>query len=265
MGIGREMRDPWGVLLGAVAGGLAWATGVAPVAALGIGAAVLGVKVVTGAFGNRAPRETSGLLPVSKDSVEHSWLRRAQRAVATFEDVARSVGAGPVSERVRGFTVELDDTLASVRRLAGQASAVGTALMRLNVAWLQRERTRLAAGVQDAPPRVRTERQRSLDAVQGQLDAHQRLAEAREALLARIESAAIELEGLVARLSEVVALAATASSSVDGTSRVDDLAAQLDGLRAGLVEAEDVSSRALGALDVPSSGTVPPRGRGTAR
>jgi hypothetical protein len=80
--------------------------------------------------------------------------------------------------------------------------------------------------------------------VDEQLAVAARLADARDTLLARMQTTALGLEGLVARTAEVLAL--TASSGVDtSVDRLDDLTGDLDGLRAGLAEAEEVSRRVL--------------------
>jgi hypothetical protein len=48
MGLRRELRDPWGLLVGAIAGGLGWAVGAPAAAAAAIGVAVYGAKVLAG-------------------------------------------------------------------------------------------------------------------------------------------------------------------------------------------------------------------------
>jgi hypothetical protein len=110
---------------------------------------------------------------------------------------------------------------------------------------LAAERDRLAAATAAAASdRVRAERQRSLDSVSEQLQVVQRLAGARDELLARMQATALTLEGLVARTAEVLAM--SVSGGVDASAdRLADLAADLDGLRSGLAETEAVSRRVL--------------------
>jgi hypothetical protein len=89
---------------------------------------------------------------------------------------------------------------------------------------------------------VRAERQRSLDSVSEQLEVARRLAGARDELLARMQATALTLDGLVARTAEVLAM--SVSGGVDASEdRLAALAADLDGLRSGLAEAEAVSRR----------------------
>ncbi|MDQ1711090.1 MAG: hypothetical protein QOE45_540 [Frankiaceae bacterium] len=283
MALRDEVRDPWSYVLGGLAGGLAWAV-LAPVAAVAlpagvaVGAAVFGAKVLTGAFTDRGQerqrRRGERLLPVIGRTEEAAWLDRARRAQGAFDDIARSAPHGPVAARVRELGAQTDDSLASLERLAGQASAVRVALGRIDPHRLAAERDRLAS-TGSADSRVAVERARSAAAVQSQLDAYERLTLAMATILARLESGALGLEGLVARLAEVVALTETSGTASDGLSQVDDLAAELEGLRAGLVEAEGVSTRAIEGLAPlpgsdptpttrPAPGSVRNRGRGRA-
>ena len=60
-----------------------------------------------------------------------------------------------------------------------------------------------------------------------------------------MQATALDLEGLVARTAELLAM--SVSGGVDASAdRLADLAADLDGLRSGLAEAEAVSRRVLG-------------------
>ena len=266
MRLADEMRDPWGLLIGGVVGGLAWATGIAPVAAVGIGAAALAVKVVGGLVTRGQPprSETGRQLPIDFRSVEGQWLRRAEQAVDAFDEIARSIPPGPVAERLVPFATETHASYASLRRLAGQAGLVRESGTRINPSALDRELARLTAAVEAAESaRVRTERTRSLQSVQSQLDTYRRLGEAYESLLARLESGAIGLESLVARLTEVVALTETSSTTFDDASVVESLSAELEGLRSGLVEAEGISAETLGSLSLPPPSSVRSPGRST--
>jgi hypothetical protein len=280
MSLGDEVRDPWSYVLGGLAGGMTWAVlgagiTVAAPAAVAVGAAVFGAKVLAGAFtrGGQARQRTRAerRLPVASRSTEAAWLERAERAQAAFDDIARSAPEGPVAERVRDFGAQTGESLASLERLAGQASAIRSALGRIDPRRLAAERDRLAADGGGGPA-VEVERQRSVAAVQSQLDAYERLSLAFATVLAKLEAGALGLEGLVARLAEVVALTETSATAGGGLSQVDDLATELEGLRAGLVEAEGVSTRAIEGLPPlpgaaaattarPVPGSVPTQGR----
>jgi hypothetical protein len=80
---------------------------------------------------------------------------------------------------------------------------------------------------------------------------HDRLAQAGRALLARLESGAIGVEALVARLAEVLAL--TETRGEERLETIDELADQLEGLRTGLAETEEASRKALSAYRAQAS------------
>jgi hypothetical protein len=249
----QELLDPWGGVIAGVAGGLAWA--VAPLGAaalpvgLGVAAVVYGVKVGAGLLtrdrDRPATRPDPELRPPRRGSIAEQWLARAQQADRSLADLVRSPGSAVAKQQLVPVREGAAEALATMRRLAGQVTAVEDATDRIQPARLAAERDRLAAAVAAATSdRVRAERQRSLDSISEQLQVVQRLAGARDELLARMQATALTLEGLVARTAEVLAM--SVSGGVDASEdRLADLAADLDGLRSGLAEAEAVSRRVL--------------------
>ncbi len=256
------------MVLGGLAAGLGWAVGLPGAAALAIGGAVFGVKVLTGGLVNREDRGGGRLLRIRSGSPEERWVRRAEQAVRSFRRLGESVRSGPVAERAHGIGTEAESMLDAVRRLGGQASAVREALRRIDIGRLMREEDRLLYqldGAENAD--VRAEIERSLDSVRAQHSVYSRLDDAAAKLQARIEAVVLGLEGLVARLVEILALV-EAQSPVEGAQQVNALSEELEGLRAGLVETENLSRRVLSAFEDP--GTLPasteagqrrPRGR----
>jgi hypothetical protein len=90
------------------------------------------------------------------------------------------------------------------------------------------------------------------------MDIGARLQQSLATLLARMESGTLGLERLVAQLAEILALSETATSPVEGAAQLEALADELEGLRAGLAETEQLSRRTLGAYagdGVASRGT----------
>ena len=69
---------------------------------------------------------------------------------------------------------------------------------------------------------------------------------AREALLAKIRTVVLGLEGLVARVAEVIALGQSGVGLTE--DRIGELEAELEALRGGLLETEAFSRRAMAAL-----------------
>jgi hypothetical protein len=253
-----ELLDPLGLMFAGIAGGVVAATGAAALVAAGVGAGVYVTKVVAGLLTDRPARvPETRVLPVTGGSAEEAWLRRDEAAERSFGEVSESISAGPISELVRSFGRQSNAALGAIRRVAGQTSAVTAVLARIDVRRCITERDQLRAALnQPADGRVHRERERAVAALQSQIDTYGRLSDARAALIARLEAGTIGLEGLVARLAEVVALDATSSVAVDGAAQIESLAYELEGLRRGLVEAETVTEQALGELDVPDPGTV---------
>jgi hypothetical protein len=248
MGLRDELTEPWGILLGATAGGVAWAAASLslPVAA-GVGLAVWATKAVVATLERRAarPAPTGQRLPVDARAPEGRWLARARRAATSFADLAKGMTAGPLAERVASMRPEVDDTVATLERLAGQATAAGRALALVDATALGVEANRLAAQRAHASGDIAEQLERSLASVKAQQEVHDRLAKAREGVLARLESGTLGLESLVARLVELSALAT--GGPAGELAGIDEVSDELEGIRQGLAETEEVSRQALSA------------------
>lgn len=142
---------------------------------------------------------------------------------------------------------EAADTLTALARLGSQATSIEGALARVDDPGLDAEAARLAEAARRSPPGVRQELSRSAAAVADRLAVRDRLRGARAMVLARMQAVALGLEGLVARLAEVLTLAETTGGADDTVGQVAELAGELEGLRAGLAEAESLSRGALAA------------------
>ncbi len=254
MSLSEELRDPWGLLVAGVSGGMAWAllaATAAPAVPVGVavGVTVLGVKAVSGVLLNR-DRKADAAGPVERPprgSAADSWLRRAEAAVQELGDLAASAGTGVLAASVGGAAREARDTLTALSRLGAQATAVERALARVDAPGLDADVARLCEAARRAPPGVRQEIDRSAAAISDRIAVRDRLRAARETVLARMQSVTLGLEGLVARLAEVLALAQTTGRIDDPAAEVAELAGELEGLRAGLTETEVVSRGALAA------------------
>jgi len=252
----EELLDPWGGVIAGVAGGLAWAVvpaagAVALPVGLGVAAVVYGVKVGASMLARRegedapAGPEAVPLRPPRRGSPAEQWLVRAQRADRELAELAGSPGHPVARGQLAPVGEGAAEAVTTMRRLAGQVTAVEDALDRVPRVRLEAERQRLTDAVRAAgSERLRAERQRSLDSVTEQLAVAGRLGEARDTLLARMQATVFALDGLVARTAEVLAM--SASTAVDSSEdRLAALSGDLDGLRAGLAEAEEVSRRVL--------------------
>jgi hypothetical protein len=256
-----ELRDPWGLVAGGVSGGMAWALAAAalgggPAIALGVGvgAVVVGVKAVTGlAVGRGERHDRAPELPrPPRGSDQAQWLDRAEAAVKSLDDMAATTQAGEAGDAVRNAADEAGDTLTDLAHLAGQVTAVDRALQRVDATGLDAEAERLDDAVKRAPSQeMRDEVARGAAAVRDRQDVRDRLSTARQTLLARMQAVALGLEGLEARLAEVLAMTAT-TGGVDTTAQqIAELSTELDGLRAGLAETEAISRKALASAPLP--------------
>jgi multidrug efflux pump subunit AcrA (membrane-fusion protein) len=140
---------------------------------------------------------------------------------------------------------EVDDTVQALHRLAGQATAAGRALARIDDTALAADAERLLAARATASGDIAVQLDRSLASVRAQQEIHDRLVVARNGVLARLESGTLGLESLVARVIELSAMAVSGPAGELGA--VDQLGDELEGIRQGLAETEEISRQALSA------------------
>jgi len=159
-------------------------------------------------------------------SPEALWLERAARALGSIRELRRSARSESIAQRCAAIAVQAEASVATLRRLAYQASVVTS---------LGRSRETVWA------PSLGPE---SLAARHA---ATERLESTRLELHARIEGSVLGLEGLVARLAEIVALTEAGAD----VASVDELAFELDTLRTALVETEELGRSSVHALIAP--------------
>ncbi|MEW9527249.1 hypothetical protein [Microbispora sp. NPDC049125] len=244
----EELRDPWGLLLGATAGGAAWAVDVHPAGAAFVGVTVWLAKAFASAWqstGGESRTEEPVELPVTRGSAEEAWLRRGERAAKSFADLTASMRGQILLDRIAAMRPQVDDTVATLRRLAGRASVTGSALARFDPRFLEQERLRLIHARERARGEVAGELDRSLASLAAQQEVYDRLSGARMRVLARLESGAIALEGLVARAVELSAMAATSSGADGDPQALDELTSELELTRQSLHEVEEATRRDL--------------------
>jgi hypothetical protein len=249
MGLRDEARDPWTYILAGLAGGVAWAVGLPGLAVVGVAAAVGGARTIAGAAlgssGRLAEPVPPPPLPTEGHTPEAAWLERAERAVASFDRLSGSIPDQILSERTRSMGEQSKETLAGLRRLSGQASTTRGMSAELNEQRLRDEATHLEhRRDRETDLDVRAELSRSLESVKEQRDIARRLDQSLAQIVARVESGALGLERLVAQLAEILALS-DAGATTTGADQLEELADELEGLRAGLSETERLSRRAL--------------------
>jgi branched-chain amino acid transport system substrate-binding protein len=171
-------------------------------------------------------------------------LTRAEAAVDRLREQCGSVPDPELRGRLASIEGSSATTLGELRGLAGQLDGIEESLRHHPVDRLRQQYAAHRDAVAGAAPGpVRAAREQGLRALGEQLAAAERLDAARQALLARIETAVLGLEGLDARVAELRALS---GGPVSMTDRVTALSDEVDGMRAGLVEAGQISDAALG-------------------
>ncbi|UWZ56151.1 hypothetical protein Daura_08195 [Dactylosporangium aurantiacum] len=257
----EQLTEPWGLVTAGVLGGLAGAVAAALAPAgilaglpvgLAVAAAVYGIRVGLGALVDRtaalpSPRPAPDLPAPSRGGDAERWLRRAGAAVRTLHRQAGTPTDAGLRAQVGGVDDQAGRALDDLARFAGQVTLIEQTAAGINVGRLRVDLAELQRGLHGLPPGpLRTERERALRAVTDQLDVARRLDGAREMLLARMQAAVLGLEGLVARMAELLALHATADGGASLTAaKVAELTSDLEGMRHGLAEAERLSRSAL--------------------
>jgi len=228
-----DVREPSGLLLSGVAAAAGLVLGLPLPAAILVGISVMAVKLTAGVAIDRL----ASLPRVALGPAEVDWMQRADRAVSAFRQLARASRSEPIGQRCMVIGEQARATLQLLRRIAGQSSTVGRMLQGIDAPRLKEEESRLSAELRTTElDAARREIELSLSLVREQVAARRRLEQGRAALLARLQSGVLALEGLVTRLSEVVALGQTAGGMDGAGDRVAELADELEGLRAGLSE-----------------------------
>jgi len=242
--LGQELRDPWTWVVTGIMGGLAWAVGAPLALAALVAGVVLVVKVGIGAPKRmplpppEEPERPDALPPVSPGSPAGRLVSRGEAAVGRIAALAASPGDPWLRDQVGNVTEESIEALDSMRAIAGRVTLVEQSMAVADPARLNAEAQRLAGdAASTSDPRLRSAQEASLAAVREQLEVAERLGSLREALLARMETGVLGLEGLAARMGEVVALGATAVEHDRAGELVSGLGQELEALRSGLDEA----------------------------
>jgi hypothetical protein len=234
-----DAREPSGLLLSGVAAAAGLILGLPLPAAILVGISVMAVKVTAGLAIDRL----ASLPRIPLGPAEVDWMQRADRAVSAFRQLARASRSEPIGQRCMVIGEQARATLQLLRRVAGQSSTVGRMLQGIDAPRLREEESRLSAELRTTElDSAKREIELSLSLVREQLAARRRLEQGRAALLARLQSGVLALEGLVTRLAEVVALGQTAGGMDGAGDRVAELADELEGLRAGLSELDQTNA-----------------------
>ena len=206
----EELADPWGLLIAGVLGGVAGVfLGAGLLVGAGVAAAVYGVKVAAGTVLG-GPFEPAAPAPPPRPpygTPAAVWLKRAEDAVRSLHDMARGSASSPTDVATARAAEESVAVLETLRGLSGQSVALGKALAQASSPGLDAEAASLAAAAAAAPDD--TSARLPADAVADRVAVRDRLMAATRELEARMQSSALGLEGLVARVAEIRATAST--------------------------------------------------------
>ncbi|WP_062438370.1 hypothetical protein [Herbidospora daliensis] len=183
------------------------------------------------------PGEPRSITPVTPASAEDRALARAENAATAFAELSESMRGRLLVGPVASMRSQVDDTVATLRRLAAHTSVTTAALGRFDPDFLRQERLRLTHSRESARPEIAAELDRAISALTAQEGVYTRLSQTRERLLVRLESTVIVLEGLVARLVELSALDATSGTATP--LALDQLTADLELTRQALHDLDD--------------------------
>ncbi|MCU1593212.1 MAG: hypothetical protein JWO12_604 [Frankiales bacterium] len=247
-----ELTEPWGILVAGLAGGLAGVGLAVPTAAaVGIGAAVYGVKVLLSAAYGPSEEEKNdrrALAPAAKPAYGTPaaiWLKRAETAVKSLDELAKGAAVTATDVAASHAAEEADAILTTMRRLGGQSVAVSKALAQAESKGLDQEALALRQAANAHPDDASA--QQSASAVADRVAVRDRLRKVQASLDGRLQSSALGLEGLLARVAELQATAASAGEIDPSASDLASLTTEVEGLRVGLADAEQAARTALGS------------------
>lgn len=249
----NRFADAWAAVIGVVLGGMAFAAvpGEPAALAVGVGVAVLGygAKVGGSALVARTKQEPtveplSGPKP-KRGSPAEVWFGRAEKATRKMESLIASAGDSYLKDQLDSVALQTSGTVETIGRLSRQVAAVEQGLDRIPLANLAAQRERLQADVgQGLVDESSIETSNSLRSVNEQLESFQRLHEARDGLLARMESATVGLESVNSHIAELIAMSAT-SVAVQDVGALETVNQELSDIRAGLEESESYTREVL--------------------
>ena len=246
-----EFRDPWGWLVAAVCGGLAWAVLAGPLSGFAailmgllIGGVVLGTKVAVGAIRDRgqepaALEQRRDRLPEApRGSIQAGLLARSHAAVKQIEDLVDRPSDPWIAGEVRSVLTDSRPVVDAVAEMSGRITLLDSSIVAARPNALAQEIAVLQEQVRrTTDPEVRREQEKALAALDSQADSVDRLLRRRDAALAQMQASAVGLEGLAARSGELVALGPAGHDTEEATRIVEDLTNSLDAVRSGVDEA----------------------------
>ncbi len=164
---------------------------------------------------------------------------------------ARAVDPAPADVLISA-EVASDGAVAALNELGRQVDRLDRALQSIDAHRVHAELTRTEDSLardSSASAALTEQREAIAASLRSQLAAHERLRDKRLLVLTRMQSAAVGLEGLAVRLSEVSALYSARHDDEMTSGDLASVAAEIDTLRSDLVDAEASLRESLRSLD----------------
>jgi hypothetical protein len=240
--MGQQLRDPWGILVavlfGGLAGAVAAASGSSTVVIVLVGVvvavAVYAVRLTVAMAAGRRPR---GPVPAEVRPL----LARAEAAAGAIalsrrlnRDASVAVLLSEAAAQARQATGRLDRralAMSTVDRMAAGADR----------SRLDSERQRLTREAGELPEGpLRAEKLAAAQAAGNLADSHQRMADIRARLLASIESTVLRLEATAAQGSVLVSMGSTRGDG-DPAGELARLSDEIEAVRSTLEQTEEIT------------------------
>jgi branched-chain amino acid transport system substrate-binding protein len=174
-------------------------------------------------------------------------LKRAEQAIDRLRAQTKAAKDPTLRDQLADVNEKANEVLHDLHGFAGQLPAIDKSRRDIPVDRLRAEEAELAGQVAHATdPALKAELEHAHQSCTDQLAVADRLDATRETLLARIESAALDLEGLGHRVAEIVVMHDSAGADPVAGTRLTELSDDVSGMRAGLAEAQGLSSSILG-------------------
>jgi hypothetical protein len=245
----KAILSPWRIGLGVVVAVVLAVVGVHVVLAILAGLAVYAITVFVG-MPDRPSRPRIDPFGVSEPWRHH--VQGALKARRRFDEALAAAPAGASRDRLAGIGVRISTGVDECWRIATRGDEIDQAVTRLN---LPSARSDLAL-LQSRPRDASTEA--TLASLQSQIDSGERLKAKSADVAQRLRLLEVRLSELAARASEV---AVGASDEVAYGNDVEDVIAQLEGMRLALDETDRLAAPPrvdFGGDGPPPPDTVPP-------
>jgi len=163
-------------------------------------------------------------------------LKRAQQAVDRLRAQTKAAKDPTLRAQLADVNDKATEVLTDLHGFAAQLPAIDKGRRDIPVDRLRAEEAELARQVADATdPALKAELEHAHRSCADQLAVADRLDAARETLLARIEAAALDLEGLGHRVAEIAVMHDAAGEDPVAGRRLTELSDDVSGMRAGSV------------------------------